>query len=253
MAFKRHWIRQGWPVAGGLLALSVIPVAAGVARLVSMATGAPITLANARFFAHPLPVQVHIVGACLFCILGALQFWLGFRRRFPRWHRTAGRMLAPATLAAGLSGLWMNQFFPYGPNDGLLLCFFRLIFGTGMLLAMVLGIAAILRRDVAKHRAWMMRAYAIGLGAGTQPATQLPWILAVGVPGELPRALLMGGAWVLNLAVAEWFIRRQADSADQSHSSSSQFLRQHVKHQPDAATGVEFPVRHQPDRKHQRC
>jgi uncharacterized membrane protein len=210
MLFKRPSIREGWPIAAGLLALSVIPIAAGVVRLVSLATGETVTLANARFFAHPLPVQLHIAGASLFCVLGALQFWPGFRRHFPRWHRMAGRMLAPADIVAGLSGLWMNQFYPYGPNDGLLLYFFRLFFGAAMVLAMVLGIAAILRRDVAQHRAWMMRAYAIGLGAGTQAATQLPWILAVGLPGELPRALLMGAAWVLNLAVAEWFIRRQA-------------------------------------------
>ena len=99
-------IRNGWPIAAGLLVLSIIPVAAGVVRLVSLATGATVTLANARFFAHPLPVQLHIVGASLFLVLGALQFWPGFRRRFPRWHRMAGRMLAPrvswqACLACG--------------------------------------------------------------------------------------------------------------------------------------------------------
>ena len=214
MRSKPNSIREGWPIVAGLLALSIIPVAAGVARLVSLASGEAVTLTNARFFAHPLPVQLHIVGASLFCMLGALQFWPGFRRRFPRWHRIAGRMLAPADIVAGLSGLWMNQFYPYGPNDGLLLYFFRLFFGAAMVLSVVLGIAAILRRDVAQHRAWMMRAYAIGLGAGTQAATQLPWILLVGLPSELPRALLMGAAWVLNLAVAEWFIRRQAKAAD---------------------------------------
>jgi len=210
MQFNRVSIREGWPIAAGLLALGVIPVAAGVVRLVSLATGQTITLANARFFAHPLPVQLHILGASLFCVLGALLFWPGFRCRFPGWHRLVGRIAAPADIVAGLSGLWMNQFYPYGPNDGLLLYFFRLFFGAAMVLAVVLGIAAILRRDVAQHRAWMMRSYAIALGAGTQALTQLPWILLVGLPDELPRALLMGAAWVLNLAVAEWLIRRQS-------------------------------------------
>jgi len=213
MQFKRPSIREGWPTVAGLLALCVIPVAAGVVRLVSLATGETVTLANARFFAHPLPVQLHIIGASLFCVAGAVLLWPGFRRHFPRWHRLVGRAAAPAGVVAGLSGLWMNQFFPYGPNDGLLLYFFRLLFGAGMVLAVVLGVAAILRRDVARHRAWMMRAYAIGLGAGTQALTQLPWILLVGFPGELPKALLMGAAWVLNLAVAEWFIRSQAKAA----------------------------------------
>lgn len=214
MQYPRPSIHQGRPIAAGLLALCFIPVTAGVMRLVSLATGAPKTIANARFFAHPLPVQMHIVCASLFCLMGALQFWSGFSCRFPRWHRMAGRLLAPTDIVAGLSGLWMNQFYPYGLNDGLLLYSFRLFFGAGMILAMVLGVAAILRRDVAKHRAWMMRAYAIGLGAGTQAAAQLPWILLVGLPSELPRALLMGAAWVLNLTVVEWFIRRQASSAN---------------------------------------
>ncbi|MGV8951903.1 MAG: DUF2306 domain-containing protein [Cypionkella sp.] len=213
MRTKPLSIRASWPIAAALLALSCIPVAAGVARLVSLASGEAVTLTNARFFAHPLPVQLHIVGASLFCVLGALQFWPGFRRSFPRGHRWIGRIAAPADIVAGLSGLWMNQFYPYGPNDGLLLYFFRLFFGAGMVLSMVLGVAAILRRDIVQHEAWMMRAYAIGLGAGTQAVTQLPWILLVGLPEELPRALLMGAAWVLNLAVAEWLIRRQADRA----------------------------------------
>lgn len=205
-------IHQGWPIAAGLLALCFIPVTAGVIRLLSLAAGGPETLANARFFANPLPVQLHIVCASLFCTVGAFQFWPGFSSRFARWHRMAGRLLAPADIVAGLSGLWMNQFYPYGPNDGLLLYFFRLLFGACMVLAMILGVAAIVRRDLARHRAWMMRAYAIGLGAGTQAATQLPWILLIGVPSALPRALLMGAGWVLNLAVAEWLIRRQTTS-----------------------------------------
>lgn len=209
MQRKSFSIRDGWPVAAGLLALCVIPVAAGIARLVSLASGGPVTLSNARFFAHPLPVQIHIVGGSLFLVFGALQFWPGFARRFARWHRFAGKVLAPAALAAGLSGLWMNQFYPYGPNDGLLLYFFRLVFGAGMVVAMALGVAAIMRRDVVRHRAWMLRAYAIGLGAGTQAVTQLPWILLMGPPSELPRACMMAAAWALNLAVAEWIIRRQ--------------------------------------------
>ena len=78
-----------------------------------------------------------------------------------------------------------------------------------MVASIILGIAAILRRDIPRHRAWMMRGYAIGLGAGTQAVTQLPWILAFGFPAELPRAFLMAGAWLINLAIAEWFISKQ--------------------------------------------
>ena len=51
-----------WLVAA-LLLLSAIPLAAGTFRLIQLAGGAAITPANARFFASPLPVVVHIVGA----------------------------------------------------------------------------------------------------------------------------------------------------------------------------------------------
>jgi Predicted membrane protein (DUF2306) len=55
----------------------------------------------------------------------------------------------------------------------------------------------------------MTRAYAIGLGAGTQVVTHLPWFVFVGKPDESTRAMLMGAGWVINLAVAEWIIRRR--------------------------------------------
>ena len=58
------------------------------------------------------------------------------------------------------------------------------------------------------HRAWMMRGYAIGLGAGTQALTQGVGAVILGAPTELSGALLMGAGWVINLAVAEWVIRR---------------------------------------------
>jgi hypothetical protein len=60
-----------------------------------------------------------------------------------------------------------------------------------------------------RHRAWMTRAYAIGVGAGTQALTLAAGELIAGPPSELGNALLMGAAWVLNLAVAEWSIRRK--------------------------------------------
>ena len=54
-----------------------------------------------------------------------------------------------------------------------------------------------------------MRGYAIGVGAGTQVLTHLPWFILLGKPGELARGLLMGAGWVINLAVAEWIIRKE--------------------------------------------
>ena len=54
----------------------------------------------------------------------------------------------------------------------------------------------------------MARGYAIGLGAGTQVLTHLPWMLLVGQPSGLPRVLMMLAGWVINIAVVEWALRR---------------------------------------------
>ena len=78
-----------------------------------------------------------------------------------------------------------------------------------MVTFLVLGFAAIRRRDVAAHRAWMIRAYALGLGAGTQAFTEGVGGALFGT-GVLAADLAKTSAWVVNLAVAEWAIHRPA-------------------------------------------
>ena len=197
-----------WLVAA-LLVLSAVPIAAGAFRLTELAGGAEITPANARFFASPLPVVLHIVSAGVYAILGAFQFVTSFRRRRPGWHRVAGRLLVVCGLLVGLSALWMTLFYPWPDGDGELLYGLRLLFGSAMVVSIVLGFTTIRRGNVRGHRAWMMRGYALGLGAGTQVLTLAAGELIAGPPSELSRALLMGAAWVINLAVAEWAIRKR--------------------------------------------
>lgn len=197
-----------WMVVG-LILLSVIPLAAGVFRLIQLTSGAEITPANARFFTSPLPVIVHILNASVYALMGAFQFATRFRNRRLGWHRIAGRVLVACGLLVGLSGLWMTLFYPWPPGDGELLYLFRLLFGSAMVVSIILGFTAIRRGDVIQHRSWMTRAYAIGLGAGTQAFTLMFGELIFGPPTELSSALLMGAGWVINLTIAEWSIRKQ--------------------------------------------
>jgi hypothetical protein len=78
-----------------------------------------------------------------------------------------------------------------------------------MVVSIVLGFTTIRRGDVKGHRAWMTRGYAIGLGAATQMLTLMVGEIIFGPPSVLSRALLMGAAWVINLAIAEWAIRKR--------------------------------------------
>jgi uncharacterized membrane protein len=207
--------RSDWLIPALLILLSLVPAIAGTARLAELVGGAKVTAANARFFAHPIPVVLHILVVIPYSIVGAFQFSPGFRRRNRPWHRAAGRVLGICGLVVALTGLWMAQFYPWPEGDGQGVYVERLVFGTAMAASIVLGIDAVRRRDFKAHGAWMTRAYAIGLGAGTQVLTHLPWFILVGKPGESARTLLMGAGWVINVLVAEWIIRRgQTQSAN---------------------------------------
>ena len=201
--------RAEWLIPASLILLSMVPAVAGTMRLAELSSGAEVTAANARFFAKPLPVVLHILCVIPYSIVGAFQFAPRFRRRHRRWHRAAGKVLAALGLVAALSGLWMAHFYPWPAGDGQVLYVTRLVFGTGMVASILLGIRAVVRRDYVSHGAWMLRGYAIGMGAATQVLTHLPWFILLGKPGESARAVLMGAGWVINVVVAEWIIRRR--------------------------------------------
>jgi hypothetical protein len=113
-ASRRQINRLEWLIPAALIFLSAVPIAAGTFRIVQLTGGGEITPENARFFASPVPVVVHIVSATLYSVLGAFQFAPGLRRWKPGWHRAAGKwILVPSGLAAALSGLWMTQFYPF--------------------------------------------------------------------------------------------------------------------------------------------
>jgi hypothetical protein len=198
------------------LLLSLVPVAAGAVRMAGLAglvNGGAVTPENARFMAMPAPFALHVVGATLFCLLGAFQFDPAFRRRYAGLHRAAGRMVAPCGIVAALTGLWMTVGYAIPAElQGSLLYGVRIVVGLAMALAIAVSVRAVLRRRLAQHRAWMVRAYALGQGAGTQVLIMLPVTLVSGAPSFSFRDVLMASAWGLNVLFAEWIIRRRLPS-----------------------------------------
>ena len=196
--------RIDWKMPLALLVISAIPFAAGIARLAGLAGNPEISSENARFLAAPFPVILHIISASLFSVLGALQFSSGLRQRRTGWHRGSGRLVVASGIFAALSGLWMTVMYPIPPElQGGLLYGVRVFVSVSMLLSISLAVAAVTQRDIAMHRAWMIRAYALGQGAGMQVVVLLPWMLLIGKPDVLLRDLLMSLAWLINLLVAE--------------------------------------------------
>jgi uncharacterized membrane protein len=202
-------IRTGLKIPLALLALSAIPCAAGVARLAGLAGHTAVNSDSERFLASPVVASLHIIGAVLFSLLGAFQFSTGLRQRYPQWHKVSGRVVAASGLAAALTGVWMTAMYPI-PADlqGDLLFWVRLLVGIAMLMAIALAVTAAMHRDIARHRAWMIRGYALGQGAGMQVIVLLPWMLISGPPSAWQRDLLMSLAWLINLTLAEMLIQK---------------------------------------------
>jgi uncharacterized membrane protein len=197
--------RSGRWVPAALLALAFIPVVIGSIRVVQLLGGPAGIEPDARFDAAPAAVVVHVVASIVYVVLGAFQFSARLRRR--GWHRRAGRLLVPLGLVVALSALWLTLLYDRKDGTGTLLYSVRLLVGAGMGACVLLGFAAVRRRDVATHRAWMTRAYALALGAGTQAFT-VGFGEGLFGRGVVRTDLMISAGWAVNLAVAELVIRR---------------------------------------------
>jgi uncharacterized membrane protein len=197
---------SGWFILT-VLVVSAVPLTAGTLRLLQLAGGPALMPADQRIGDAPAPVMVHIVASAVYLLLGVGQFLPALRRRRPHAHRVAGRVVLVAGVLVAGSALWMTLFYAAKAGTGPILYIARIAFGLGMLVFLILGLMSIRARDVAAHRAWMIRAYAVGLAAGTQAFTEGAAVAIFG-SGVLPADLGKLAGWVINLAIAEWVIRR---------------------------------------------
>lgn len=200
----------------GLFLLALPPVLIGGFVLASMATGHLNAVSDpadiARRASYPLAMMLHVVGGSAMLILGLTQFSATLRRRAPRLHRWLGRALLALGAGFALSGLWMNAS-PLALPESQLHDGAQNIMSAAFLAVAALGLAAARRRDFPAHRAWMLRAYAISIGAGTQTLILFPVFLMVGEVQGLAADLAFIGAWLLNLTLAEALIQRPARPA----------------------------------------
>jgi len=198
--------RSSVVLVAGLVLFSALPLTFGFLRLLQL-VGISDVMPPASV--SLVALVSHIVGALVYTLLGAIQFSSAMRRRWPAWHRIAGRVaLLGAALVVG-SALWLTAAYVTPSFGGLVLAGLRVAVASAMAASIALGLAAVLKREIARHREWIIRAYALGLGSATQMIVlMVAEIISGGDPTELNRALLMGLAWGINLMVAEWSIRR---------------------------------------------
>ena len=166
---------------------------------------------RAGFEANRAVLLAHVFGASVALLAGPFQFSAGLRSARPSLHRWLGRAyLFLGVGIGGISGLVLALDAWGGPVSqagfgALALCW--LFAGARALQRILVG-------DVAGHRRWMVRGFALSFAAVTLRIL-LPGAMAAGVPFELAYPAIAWLCWVPNLLVAEFaFVRvRQAPAA----------------------------------------
>jgi uncharacterized membrane protein len=203
--------KSEWFILIGLLILSFVPSVGGIFRLVELGSGigSEFLPENPRIQSAPAPVIFHLFSVIPYCILGGFQFLPSFRMKYPKWHRLVGRLLVGVGFVAAITGLWMTHYYSF-PDDlqGVLLYTVRILVGVAMIAFILLGLSSILKKRIEQHKAWMIRAYALGQGAGTQVLITIPWLLTFGEPMGITRDILMTLAWMTNIFIAECAIKK---------------------------------------------
>jgi len=190
-----------------LILISLLPIAAGLPRVTELTLGVPVMDASESSANMPLSLIVHILTASVFLILGAIQLLPKSRRG--SWHRYAGRVSVITGAIAAATGLWMTVLLDPSDSAGPLLAPMRAFFSVFWLVAIVLGVMAIRNKDIMRHRVWMLRSFAVGVGTAVQSLLLLPYFFIIGVPSGLPADIIILASWVLCLAVAEASHRRR--------------------------------------------
>ena len=160
------------------------------------------------FAQHAALTLVHILPALLFVTLGPLQFNAGLRARHPMWHRVSGRVFLCAAVTIGVSALVMSFAMPAigGPAQATATAFFSVyfLFGLGK------GFLHIRKREILKHRRWMIRAFSIGIAVATiRPIVGL-FFATSRLTGLTPRQFFGLAFWIgflLHLILTEYWLR----------------------------------------------
>mgnify|MGYP001455804868 CR=1 FL=1 len=198
---ERRAVRKAAWVTMTVLALLIAVY--GLAALVVPGFGPPFMAERRTQVAWA--VYAHLSGSLWALATGPWQLSDRLRQRSLGWHRWLGRSYVLGVLVGGVGGLGLAPHAETGLVAGV-------GFGTlGVLWLAFTALAFVRIRsgDLAAHRRWMVRSYALTLAAVTL-RIYLPLGALAGVGFEAAYPAIAWLCWVPNLVVAElWFVHRE--------------------------------------------
>jgi uncharacterized membrane protein len=118
---------------------------------------------NRRYALNPGLAYLRIVPGLIYLLGAPFQFSQRFRSQNYRRHRRLGLVLLTSGAVTGVFAISVGVVMPFGRFAEATA---TVLFGGYFLIALYLAFAAIRSGDVAMHRRWMIRAFAIGVGVG---------------------------------------------------------------------------------------
>lgn len=165
-----------------------------------------LALFDRRFAAHPVATLLHIVPGAIFLVLAPLQFISRVRDRHIRVHRWSGRVAVVAAWISGLAGMYFGILMPYaGPGEAIAIA----LFGGLLLTAVTIGFLSIRRGRVSRHRAWMIRAFALAVAISTVRVVAAVVDLALTPLAFRPQQIFVISiwtGWILTVGAGELWI-----------------------------------------------
>jgi uncharacterized membrane protein len=160
-----------------------------------------------RLTATPVWHFMHALSGATFGLLGPIQFSRVMMDKYGFWHRVAGRVFVAAGATISISSLGLLWHFPGLPSVAI--SSGRLLLGIVLGVALAIAMWAIHTRDFTRHRNWMIRSYAIGIGATAVTMVFFPIYLITGKPpAGLAADMVFLGAWAGCVIFAEGLVRR---------------------------------------------
>ncbi len=153
----------GWSAV--VLSVLILLVFGGI-RLADMTQDPPPTDEfGVSYVQHPWVALLHIVPGLFFLSLDPLQFVARIRQRRIGFHRGLGRTLAICAAISGLFSLIANFRFP--AFGGISTQAATVFFGALFLFSLAKAIRHTRRKEVHRHREWMIRAFALAMGVAS--------------------------------------------------------------------------------------
>jgi len=216
MPVSKRAIRFVWTAVIFLVVIGIAAVSRRTLVLFrpgSIGRNSPAAALDAGFARHMALTLVHILPGGLFIVLAPLQFLPSLRQKHLQLHRWMGRILVVSGLIVGVSALIMSfKLNIGGPNETAATTLFAIVF----LYCLIKAFRHIRRKEVARHREWMIRAFGVGLGvATTRPIVGMFFAFRRLTPHEFFGIAFWLGLTTTFLAAEAWvdYTRQRAPSS----------------------------------------